>query len=277
MASDNTITYLILRANQPKFDSAHSFFVSFAREIRDMIYDLIFQEKESPVQYMNPDCAASYYSKTRTTLPEVRLVCSRFKTEYDERDKHHLPKNHFRICQVSAPGTPFYFHRDQPDVPTLAVRTTVLYLDLKCCQDWQNPKACLVPGADRWTRGIGGPNWIAWGRCFDYPITDLPLLEKAYIYVSCGAKKHHCAVDLLPTGDPSPPSAPTLAQISLYHDVYIQAPTSGEFLSPSDGFLVRRQEKATWTHVNGWNNDKRLLRVRRIEASSLQKRGIVFF
>jgi hypothetical protein len=91
MASDNTITDVITRAIQPESDSAHSFFSTFPREIRDQIYDLIFQEKTYPIHFDESGYQA-FYSKIRTTVPKVRLVCSRFKIEYDERDKHHLPK-----------------------------------------------------------------------------------------------------------------------------------------------------------------------------------------
>jgi hypothetical protein len=49
MASNSTSTDLILRTSISEPDNAHSFFGSFAREIRDEIYDLIFQEKERTV------------------------------------------------------------------------------------------------------------------------------------------------------------------------------------------------------------------------------------
>ena len=217
MASDNTITDVITRAIQPESDSAHSFFSTFPREIRDQIYDLIFQEKTYPIHFVR--ASAAFYSKVRTTVPKVRLVCSRFKIEYDERGKHHLPKNHFRICQVGLLG-------------------------------------------------------------FFYDIADLPLLKEACIHVSCVAKKR--AIDLLPMGDP-PAKIPMLAQISTFSNSYVQGSSQDVGVPPdkpedSGGFVARRQTKAIWTHVNGWDNEAKLNTIRGREMPLGDRgMGIVLF
>jgi hypothetical protein len=289
MASDNTITDLITctRAIQSESDSdsANSFFSTFPREIRDQIYDLIFQENTYPIHFDESGHKA-FYSKIRTTVSKVRLVCSRFKIEYDERDKHHLPKNHFRVCQVDLnhlTSGPHVFGFKLV-VPKLAIRTTVLHLDLKCCQDTQDPAKCLIP-ADGSTHGIGGSQWLTYNPRFVYDIADLPLLKKACIHISCAAKKR--AVDPLPPSEPSA-KTPMLAQISLFHDVYVQDPAQSDSVrsdgpgpegasrSQCGGLLVRRQRKTVWTHVNGWDNEANMDLVRAYEMC-LGEHGIVFF
>jgi hypothetical protein len=277
MASENTITELILRTIQPESDITHSFFGSLAREIRDMIYDLIFQEKEHPISSKNSSRSA-HYCKTRTTLPKVRLTSRQFKLEYDERDKYHLPKNYFRASPLC--------YGFSLNVPTLAVRTTILHLDRECCKMTQNPKSCLVPG-NGWTKGIGGSDWSRRGRFFAYNIAELPLLEKAYVHVSCGAMKR--AVDPLPAGNPSA-KIPKLAQISTFQTAYIRDPSQDDSVqsdeqeprsasaSQSGGFLVLWQTKATWTYVDGWENEARSEKVRMVEFKfgSFGK-GLVYF
>jgi hypothetical protein len=281
MASDNTTTELILRTSISETDNAHSWFRSTPRESRNEIYDLIFQEKEHPLVF-RINSFESYYFKTRTTLPRVRLVSKSFKLEYDERDKHHLPKNHFRVCQVSLKPSPHYFGL-QLRVPALAVRTTVLHLDLVCCQDTQDPQQCLVPASGP-TEAIGGGEirWWSHGRHFAYNIADMPLLESAYFHVRCAAKAKAIqrAADLppLPTGDPSPEEIPTLVQISKFHRTYVptqedsvraleQHKSAGKFHSQSGRFAVHQQTKAIWTRADGWDNEAKVHSVRRFEMT----------
>ena len=218
MASDNTITDLILRPIQSKPDNAHSFFGIFPREIRDDIYDLLFQEKEHDICMRSDVFMEDYYTKTRTTLPKVRLVCSQMKNEYDERDKYHLPKNTFRVCQVSALNVRDEHYCKQFDirVPTLAVRTTVLHLDLECCGEAQDPEDCLLLT----DRGIGGSNWLAEQRLLAYTLADLPLLEKMCFHVNCAAASKRAAD--IPSGHPPAESNPMLAQISILGTEYVQ-------------------------------------------------------
>ena len=80
MASDNTTTDLVLRTSQPESVNAHSFFGRWPREIRDKIYDLLFQEKKHTTCKIVSTVEASY-SKTRTTIPNLRLVSSQMKIE----------------------------------------------------------------------------------------------------------------------------------------------------------------------------------------------------
>jgi hypothetical protein len=307
MASDNTTTDLVLRASQPESNNAHSFFSTFPREIsselllrtstsesdstcrffqiprelRDQIYDLIFQEKQHPESFRHHGLQA-YYFKTRTTLPKIRLVCRQLKLEYDERDKYHLSKNHFRACQISLPNSPDFFGFPLVVSP-LAARSTVLYLELKCCQPTHDPQCCLVP-TDGSTKGIGGSDWFDYRRHVTYTLAELPLLEKAYIHVSCGARTP------LPTGDPLAKIPMMLAQISLFHDVYAPASSSHDDSVQADeqkpcgassshpGFLVRRQTKAKWTQANGWDNEAQLDRVRTAEMNFGDTgRGLVYF
>jgi hypothetical protein len=115
----------------------------------------------------------------------------------------------------------------------------------------------------------------------------LPLLEKAYVNVSCGAMKR--AVDPLPAGNPSA-KIPKLAQISTFQTAYIRDPSQDDSVqsdeqeprsaasSQSGGFLVLRQTKATWTYVDGWENEARSKKVRRVEFKfgSFGK-GLVYF
>jgi hypothetical protein len=273
MASDNTTTKLIPRSSISEPDNAHSWFGSIPRELRDQIYDLIFQEKEHPKIFRSTNLEP-YYLKTRTTLPEVRLVSKKLKQEYDERDKHHLAKKTLRICQVQE-GTPYHFCGEfHLSVPTLAVRTTILHLDVKCCQETQaDQKRCLLP-AKGMTLVVGGIVVGGHARRITYDIADLPLLEKAYVHVSCNAMKR--ALDAQPTSD-SPAMTPILAQISTFQGSYVQAPSPNDTVravedkppgsSPSQSgrFLVRRQTKAIWTPVNGWDNEPWLNHIRERE------------
>jgi len=143
MASDNTTTDLILRTSHAEPDSTHSFFRSFPREIRDEIYDLLFQEKEHPVTLFGYGLEA-YYCKTRTTLPYVRLLSRQAKLEYDERDEYHLPQNTLRVCHFISPKGGPDLWGFMLSVPTLAVRSTVLHLNLVCCRETQDPQKCLM-------------------------------------------------------------------------------------------------------------------------------------
>jgi hypothetical protein len=269
MASDNTITDLILRPIQSKPDNAHSFFGTFPREIRDDIYDLLFQEKEHDICKRTNPLHADYYTKTRTTLPKVRLVCSQMKNEYDERDTYHLPKNTFRVCNVREEH---YCEQFDIRVPTLAVRTTVLHLDLECCGEAQDPEDCLLLT----DRGIGGSNWLAEQRLLVYTLADLPLLEKMCFHVNCAAASKRAAD--IPSGHPPAESNPMLVQISILRTEYVQDLSQSDsirsdghklrpssFPSPPGHFLVRLKTQAIWTHVNGWNNEAMLNCVRQSE------------
>jgi hypothetical protein len=277
MASDNTISKLIARITEPESDNVHSFYGSWPREIRDQIYDLIFQEKVHPISVRTSGIEA-YNSETRTILPFVRLTSRQFKLEYDERDEYNRSKNQFRVCQVDLTSGPYFFGFKLV-VPKLAVRTTVLHLDLKCCQDTHDPAKCLIP-ADGSTQGIGGSKWFTYNRRFVYDIADLPLLEKACIHVSCIAMKR--AIDLLPLGDPLA-KIPMLAQISTFSNSYVQGRSHDVGVPPgkpedSGGFVTRRQTKAIWTHVNGWDNEAKLNTIRGREMQPVDRgMGIVFF
>jgi hypothetical protein len=307
MASDNTITALILRTSQSESDNnAHGFFRStprdspantadkpdtglgllgvLPREIRVLICDLIFQERTHPISFKDcDDPLRNFYSETRTTSLEVRLVSQRFKLEYDERDAYHLLKNSFRLCQDSSldglPGPIGNGHGRFLSIPTLAVRTTVLHLDLECCRPKEGPQGCLAPVDGRPEER----------RHFYCDTAALPLLEKVYVHVSCGAAQG--AVDSPPAGDspPPPPKIPMLAQMSTFQNTYIRDPSqdnsiqSGEHeprgasSSQSGGFVVCRQTKAIWTHTNGWNNGEKLERVRKVEFRYNRGFGMLLF
>jgi hypothetical protein len=256
MAPDNTSTELIFRASRSEPKKAHSFFGSFPSKTRGEMYDLIFQQKEHAAR-KDAFGQRHHHYRTRTTLSNVRLVSSRFKLEYDERDKYHLPKNHFWFCQGSVPQD-IDLHGLYLRVPTLAVRTTVLHLDLKRCRQEQDARWCLIP-ADGSPRGIGGSKL----RTVGYKHANLPLLEKLYFHVSCRAMRR--AVN---AGQPSP-KIPMLAQISTFPMSYDQAPSQDEYdrarftwgldlracpYQPG-AFFVRRQTQGIWTHANGWDNE----------------------
>jgi len=281
MASDNTTTDLILRTSHAEPDSTHSFFGSFPREIRDEIYDLLFQEKEHPVALFERGLD-TYYSKIRTTLPHVRLVSHRLKLEYDERDEYHLPQNTLRVCHVILPEDGPNLWGFMPKVPTLAVRTTVLHFDLKCCRETQDPQKCLISRRRSWTGIWNSPSYL-----FEFPIAKLPLLKKMHIDVSCNGMKS--VVDSPSAGHPSA-EPPILAQTLLFHDVYVQdssqddsiehagQKSQGTFPSRTRGFLVRRRTKAIWTLEQGWDNEARLHEVRYNELYfDPGGRGVVYF
>jgi hypothetical protein len=206
----------------------------------------------------------------------VRLISQRFKLEYDERDKHHLAKNTLQVCLAQERAPWIFCGVFHLSVPTLAVRTTVLHLMAECCQETQaTQKWCLLPAKGS-SLDIGGIAAGGHGRHFTYDIVDLPLLEKAYVHVSCNAMK--CALDAQPTND-SPAKTPILGQISTFHGSYVQAPSPWEWdtvqavehrppgNSPSQSgrFLARRQTKAIWTHVDGWDTEAWLNDIRELE------------
>jgi hypothetical protein len=95
---------------------ARSYFKRFPRELRDCIYDLLYQEIEESI--------AGHELHTRAIIPRLRLVSRQFKSEYDERIasdvwNQHLTMtytaevhdwSHFRRCCIYALCTPLAAH-----------------------------------------------------------------------------------------------------------------------------------------------------------------------
>jgi hypothetical protein len=61
----------------PPANQSHGFFKSFARELRDNVYDLLYQDVTREVAVLQ--------HHTRTKISVLRLVSRDFKDEYDER------------------------------------------------------------------------------------------------------------------------------------------------------------------------------------------------
>jgi hypothetical protein len=110
-------------------DSSYGFFKTFPRELRDAVYDLLYQEVITNVEGLR--------FHTRAVFVELRLVSRQFQLEYDERsaaDEHNnfltiTDDDEFRLSlwEGGAPsGVPMY-------CPALATRSTSLTLKLIAC------------------------------------------------------------------------------------------------------------------------------------------------
>lgn len=101
-----------MMAQQPKalatpadHNNSRGFFTSFPRELRDAVYDLLYQDFENNVHGLQ--------FRIRTTLPHLRLLSRQFKVEYDERP---TTKNHLTVTDTWA----FQFNMAKFPCPSLS-------------------------------------------------------------------------------------------------------------------------------------------------------------
>lgn len=102
---------------------ARSFFDTFPRELRDCVYDLLYQDVEvvDGLEY-----------HARSCIVELRLVSRQFKSEYDERMpvicyNHQLGVNDTLDCEL---GEPIRVPRTR-----YAAHTTSLTINLLACDE----------------------------------------------------------------------------------------------------------------------------------------------
>jgi hypothetical protein len=260
MASDNTL--MVPNASAEKSCTAHSFYGSLPREIRDEVYDLISQDKEELFEGYDD---RTFLVRIRTTLPKVRLLNHQAKFEYDARP---LADNHLRVSECYPPDRD-YRQRLPRAVPSLASRTTALHFDLVCCKD--TPDRAL----DHGYRCLEPSNFSTTGQMlhFDYVeyieevIADLPLLEQVSINVSCS--NMHCAMALQPTDLPWT-NITKLSHIRLLKNHYDHTLSRdvderfGEYqlrdinLSKTPEFFEQRETMAKWTPATGWEADAKV-------------------
>jgi hypothetical protein len=262
-----------------KTETAHGFFQTLQRELRDKTYDLISQEKVELIKGFPHNI---YIFKTRTTLPIVRLVSKGFQRENDTRPLvgYHL--------QVSECNPPSVFHRLSEVIPTLAIRTTAMHLDLVCCQESPDRgKRCLVrllPLGNAWAERMLQHYH---GEYIEYIIAHLPLLERMDIHISCG--NMDCAMALQSTNPPWS-NMPKLSEIKLLRNVYDHALSRNESdrfdgyeshtknPAQSPEFFKRRKMMATWTPSHGWNADAKVTEeCRGEEATFMIDRQVLWF
>lgn len=108
-------------------------FFSLPRELRDSIYDMVWQEKQEKISGAN--------FRIQAAIPKVRLISRHFKSEYDERS----PAN--SILHIADLGGDFTLVGGM--VPRLAARTTHVRLSLEVsscdCADPSNiDESCTV-------------------------------------------------------------------------------------------------------------------------------------
>lgn len=143
-----------MMAQQPKalatpadHNSSHGFFTSFPRELRDAVYDLLYQV----VKKDGKDVHGLQF-RIRTTLPHLRLLCRQFKVEYDEQP---TTNNHLTVTDTWA----FQFNIAKAPCPSIASRTTKLELSLLACsvqigedhEEWCETHNCIVEHR-KWVR-----------------------------------------------------------------------------------------------------------------------------
>jgi hypothetical protein len=167
--SDNTVSEMIPRTSITRSGKTYGFFqtlplecmTSFPQEIRDKIYDLLFQEKDEVVN--------GWHYKIRTILPKARLISRQLTKEYDERSPMNN-KLEVSDCVFPVFDTPC-LDLEVP-FPSLASRATTAHINLIFC-DEEPDSPCHESG-----HSTPGP-WII------NLISNMPLLEKADITASC--------------------------------------------------------------------------------------------
>jgi hypothetical protein len=123
---DDAIAELISRTSITEPDKT-GHFEKLPREIRDQIYDLLFQERDVTVR--------GWYYKIRTTLPKARLISRRTTREYDERPAIN---NYVEACECNWAEWDCQCTRDYSDerrLSTLAPRTTIVHVSMITCQE----------------------------------------------------------------------------------------------------------------------------------------------
>lgn len=110
------------RASVPPTCNAQIIFKFFSlhAELRDMIYDHLWQDVEEDSDHLCFDIC--------TTIPELRLVNRQFKSEYDERIAANEHKNTVTVTQLydSSPYDP----SNEVSLPRLAAQSTSLTINI---------------------------------------------------------------------------------------------------------------------------------------------------
>jgi hypothetical protein len=115
-------TSIYTRASVPTTCNAKTFFQFFAlaAELRDMIYDHLWQDVEEDTDHLRFNIC--------TTIPELRLVNRQFKSEYDEHIAANEHKNTVAITQLYdySPCDP----SKEVSFPRLAAQSTSLTINI---------------------------------------------------------------------------------------------------------------------------------------------------
>lgn len=102
---------------------AYGFFTTFPRELRNTIYDHLYQEVE------HLESEANFGMRIRAPIPSLRLLSRQFKFEYDSQ-LHHNNQSKLAITQHAVPSEP-----DLAKCPRLARCTVQLTLNMLACSD----------------------------------------------------------------------------------------------------------------------------------------------
>jgi hypothetical protein len=268
--SDETVFELMPRTSTTRSGKTYGFFQtlpleemnSLPQEIRDKIYDLLFQEKEKVV--------SGWHYKIRTILPKARLISRQLTKEYDERP----PINYLieaSVCELAKFDCPC---TDGPNwyPSSPAARRTDLHINLIVCQSGRYRKThCLDPGfrAQKILREWYGP-WL------EALLEHLPFLGKVTMSISCSSLQ--CAMTLQSFSEGNWLNVPNLSRMTLL------SPTDDDECDPewwveehrkndavpshSAEFFESREAMATWTPAHGWQMDAQATeRCRREEAN----------
>jgi hypothetical protein len=272
MASDNTLT--MPNASVKKSCTAHSFYDSLPREIRDEIYDLISQDKE---ELSEGPFNMTFLFRIRTTLPKVRLLNHQAKFEYDARP---LADNYLRVSECNPPDRDWSLQLPRA-VPSMAFRTTALHFDLACCRDTPDRMTHHIYGdrcleTIRFVTTTGQALHRQYVSYIEHVTTHLPLLEKVSINVSCSNMR--CAMALQSTDEPWS-KIEKLSHVALLQNSYDHTLSSDSakrareyeygpaHALKSPEFIEQREMMATWTPATGWEADAKVTEERSKEES----------
>jgi hypothetical protein len=274
--SDSTVSEAIPRTITRKSDDAISELIAcesiansheifpfekLPPELRDLIYDLLFQERRGAIHL--------WHYKIRTALPTIRLVNSRLKFEFDERS----PVNSFieaSECPWMGDGC-LCLDTYESFPSSIAARTTDMHINYFIACKREASYACRCPRMERFTQV---DLRVQLGPWMDDLIKDLPLRNMT-MNISCGNVE--CAMALQSSGEIWP-STPNLSRISLLKPIYHFDPDSEAYsdeslpppLQPTRVFELR-ETMATWTPTRGWLADAEVVdRGRKDEAEFMK-------
>jgi hypothetical protein len=237
MASDNTISASMPRANASTSEDKHAFFSSWPRELRDQIYDLLIIEKE--------EAFMDTWYKMRSRVLKARLLSNRFKEEYDERcpiNKHLQIFEHY--CTIDAPSLKL-----EGPVPPQATRATSLQYYLLWCDD--EPGSDAIPG-----NGVSVVmHWRHYEHQIGWHIKAFPRLKQFEIVISCGSLTCAQAITARRVTYGAWGSTPAHPRVSLLRPVYDSELVQESEPYPS-AFFEGRETMATWSRRDGWKVDE---------------------
>lgn len=132
-------------------DSKPGFFKTFPRELRDDVYDSLYQEVTTNVKGL--------HFNTRAVLVELRLISRQFRLRYDERSATDEHNKHLTITDDVRFDTFGDWVDGQPSgiathCPALATRSISLTVHLIACLDgYKGHAVCEIDG-DRHTTWV---------------------------------------------------------------------------------------------------------------------------